>query len=104
MQREAQATAMATGSIVLGTVCCVSGAMLAAALTWHYKGRPNREGAISHLQQRMPERMRSIDEGVVGQSVRALGSTAQVAIPEHEGLQNLAAGLKTQFNPEVRRR
>jgi hypothetical protein len=84
---------------VIGTLYCITGAFMAGVFMWSYYGRPNGEGMLDRLRRRMPERMKSIDDGPVGKSVRELARSAEVAIPEHEGLQNLAAGLKKQFNP-----
>ena len=95
---EATASAGAMASIVLGTFCCVCGAVLAGTILWRYHGRPDSDGFISQRKERWQERAKAIDESGVGQAVRSIGQTAAVAIPEHEGLQNMASGLKKQFN------
>ena len=98
---EAKASAGAMASIVLGTFCCVCGAVLAGTMLWRYHGRPDSGSFISERKERWQERAKAIDAGGVGQTVRSIGQTAAVAIPEHEGLQNMASGLKKQFNKDA---
>ena len=100
MAAEAKASAAAAGSVILGTFFCVCGAILAGTFTWRYLGRPNTDQFLAQRQERWQERAKTMGEGTIGTTVRAIGQTASVAIPEHEGLQNLATGLKKQFNPQ----
>lgn len=95
---EAKATSAAMASIVLGTVCCLAGAIVAGTFTWRYLGSPNSSSFLSQRKERWQERARAINQGSVGHTIRTIGETAAIAIPEHEGLQNLATGLKKQFN------
>ena len=97
---EAKATGVAAASMAIGTVFCICGAILAGTITWRLMGRPDSSSFFSQRRDKWQERAKTIDEGSVGQAVRVIGQTASVAIPEHEGLQNLASGLKKQFNPE----
>jgi len=81
---------------------CFMGFALAGATLWRWKGRPDREQVKQHLSTSMPERYSRIEVGPVGQAARSIASGAAASIPEHEGLKNLQAGLKQQFNPEYR--
>ena len=98
MRSEAKASAMASASVLVGTACCMVAAAFAGVFVWRQYGKPRSREQLEEAQgavakQQMERKARY--EALVGPVVSTIRSTAEVAIPEHEGLKNLAAGLST---------
>jgi hypothetical protein len=73
-------------------------AAFAGVFVWRQYGKPRSREQLEEAQgavakQQMERKARY--EALVGPVVSTIRSTAEVAIPEHEGLKNLAAGLST---------
>jgi anti-sigma factor RsiW len=97
MRERARASAIASASVLLGTVVCMCGAALAGAVVWRQYGRPkSREelgGASEALARQQEKRARDLRE-TVGPIVSSVKVSAGAAITAHDGLKNLSAGLK----------
>lgn len=98
MQQRARATAMASASMLVGTVCCVLGAAFAGVVVWRRYGKPRTSEELTHASQQV-QRAQNEREGklreVVGPMVSKVKVTVGAALHQHEGLANLAAGLST---------
>ena len=83
------------GIIATETVTTLGlGAALAGVTLWRWYGRPDGPALERKLQQSQAARARAIDDGLIGQSVRTIASSAEQGIKEHEGLHKMAEGLK----------
>ena len=109
MIEEARASALASVSVLVGTIVCCMGATLAGVFVWRRYGRPKtREevgAAAEQLQRQQQERERQL-RAVVGPVASQIKLSAGAAVTESESLQNFADGLKhnrgTRYVPPTR--
>lgn len=98
MKAEAKASAMASASVLVGTACCMVAGAFAAVVVWRQYGKPRSREQLEEAQamvSRQQQDRKARYEAAVGPVVSSIKATAELAIPEHEGLKNLAAGLST---------
>lgn len=98
MRAEAKASAMASASVLVGTACCMVAAAFAAVVVWRQYGKPRSREQLEEAQatvSRQQLERKAHYEAAIGPVVGSIRRTAEAAIPEHEGLKNLAAGLST---------
>ena len=92
--RGAGASAGAFRSLVLGSAFCVVGAAAAAGYLWHRRRQPGAAELRAQLQHDQQVRHSELEFGTVGDAVRAVASTAEAGLADHEGLKELSAGMK----------
>lgn len=98
MKAEARASAMASLSFLVGTACCMVAAAFAGVFVWRQYGKPRSREQIGEVQAQVAVQQKERKaryEATVGPVVSSIKVTSEVAISEHEGLKNFAAGLRT---------
>ena len=94
LAEQARASAGAFRSLVLGSAVCVVGAAVAAGYLWHRRRQPGAAELRAQLQHDQQVRHSELEFGTVGDAVRAVASTAEAGLADHEGLKELSAGMK----------
>ena len=94
LAEQARASAGAFRSLVLGSAFCLIGAAVAAGYLWHRRRQPGAAELHAQLQHDQQVRHSELEFGTVGDAVRAVASTAEAGLADHEGLKELSAGMK----------
>ena len=72
----------------------VASAAVAAGYLWHRRRQPGAAELRLQLQHDQQVRHSELEFGSVGDAVRAVASTAEAGLADHEGLKELSAGMK----------
>ena len=94
---QIKAQAMASASVLVGTVLCMCGAALAGAVLWRKYGKPKSTEDLRLASARVAEQQQVRSDNlkeVVGPVVSKVKITAGAAVTEHPGLVHLSEGLK----------
>ena len=97
MKEDAKASAMASASMLVGSFCCVVGAMFGFVIVWRSYGKPKTAEELSAASELLVKQQAARKEGlreVVGPVVSSIKLKGGAMVTESEGLQHMATGLK----------